>query len=112
MSQPILTPPTETMRCIESLITVFQRYAGKEGDKNNMSFKEFECFMKTELAPFVENQKDPDVLKKMMKSLDGSGPGGNRDGNLDFQEFLNLIGGLAVSCHSTMICSGPARSRH
>ncbi|XP_030043655.1 protein S100-A11 [Microcaecilia unicolor] len=112
MSQPITKSPTETMRCIETLITVFQRHAGKEGDKNKMSFKEFECFMKTELAPFVENQKDPDVLKKMMSGLDGSGPDGRRDGQLDFQEFLNLIGGLTCSCHNAMTSSGPARGRH
>lgn len=47
-----------------------------------------------------QNQKDPGVLDRMMKKLDV-----NCDGQLDFQEFLNLIGGLAVACHDSFTAS-------
>ena len=52
----------------------------------------------------LQNQKDPGVLDRMMKRLDL-----NSDGQLDFQEFLNLIGGLAIACHESFIksASGP-----
>ncbi|XP_036623594.1 protein S100-A11 [Trichosurus vulpecula] len=93
--------PTETERCIESLIAVFQRYAGREitNSPNTLSKTEFLVFMNTELASFTQNQ-DPGVLDRMMKKLDL-----NCDGQLDFQEFLNLIGGLAQACHASFTAS-------
>ncbi|XP_036999584.1 protein S100-A11 [Artibeus jamaicensis] len=91
-----MSSPTETERCIESLIAVFRRYAGKDSNSFTLSKTEFLTFMNTELAAFTKSQKDPGVLDRMMKRLDV-----NSDGQLDFQEFLNLIGGLAVACHES-----------
>ncbi|XP_026545503.1 protein S100-A11-like [Notechis scutatus] len=101
MSSRYTVGPTETERCIESLLAVFQRYSGKEGDTKTLSKKEFKTFMDTELASFTKNQKDPGVVDRMMKKLDI-----NSDGQLDFAEFLNLIGGLAVAVHE--MASAPA----
>ncbi|NWR67030.1 S10AB protein, partial [Bucorvus abyssinicus] len=95
--------PTETERCIESLIAVFQRYAGRDGKNSTLSKREFLAFMNTELAAFTKNQKDPGVLDRMMKKLDL-----NSDGQLDFQEFLNLIGGIAVACQESLIIRTPS----
>ncbi|XP_060112046.1 protein S100-A11-like [Heteronotia binoei] len=108
MSSKYSGGPTETERCIESLLAVFQRYAGRDGNATSLSKKEFLTFMNTELASFTKNQKDPGVLDRMMKKLDM-----NNDGQLDFGEFLNLIGGLAQACHvqvtSSPTSSGPQR---
>ncbi|RLV84433.1 hypothetical protein DV515_00016239, partial [Chloebia gouldiae] len=46
--------PTETERCIESLLAVFQRYAGREGSAVTLSKREFRAFMDTELAAFTK----------------------------------------------------------
>ncbi|XP_063172649.1 protein S100-A11 [Candoia aspera] len=92
--------PTETERCIESLLAVFCHYAGKEGSNCTLSKQEFRKFMDTELASFTKNQKDPSVIDRMMKKLDV-----NCDGQIDFSEFLNLIGGLAVACHAQTMSS-------
>ena len=54
---------------------------------------EFIPFTNTELATFMNNQEDLGVPDYMMK-LDL-----NCDGQLDFQEFLNLIDGLAIAWH-------------
>ncbi|XP_054149603.1 protein S100-A11-like [Melozone crissalis] len=99
---PVPAMPTETERCIESLLAVFQRYAGREGDACTLSKREFRAFMDTELAAFTKNQKDPGVVDRMMKKLDM-----NSDGQLDFQEFLNLIGGIAVACHDSLVLKAP-----
>ncbi|XP_057649828.1 protein S100-A11 [Chionomys nivalis] len=99
-----MSKPTETERCIESLIAVFQKYSGKDGNSCQLSKTEFLTFMNTELAAFTKNQKDPGVLDRMMKKLDL-----NSDGQLDFQEFLNLIGGLAVACHDSFLMSSQKR---
>ncbi|KAM9702992.1 protein S100-A11-like [Dama dama] len=99
-----LSSPTETDRCIESLIAVFQKHAGRDGNNSKIFKAEFLIFMNTELGAFTKNQKDPGVLDCMMKRLDLKS-----DGQLDFQEFLNLIGGLAIACHESFIksASGP-----
>ncbi|XP_048213724.1 protein S100-A11 [Perognathus longimembris pacificus] len=98
-----MSQPTETERCIESLIAVFQKYAGKDGN-STLSKTEFLRFMNSELASFTKSQKDPGVLDRMMKKLDL-----NADGQLDFQEFLNLIGGLAIACHDSFFSSHPQK---
>ena len=51
----------------------------------------------TGLAAITRNQKDPGELDHMMEKLDI-----NCDGQLDFPEFLNLIGGLALACHESL----------
>ncbi|XP_012870536.1 PREDICTED: protein S100-A11 [Dipodomys ordii] len=99
-----MSQPTETERCIESLIAVFQKYAGRDGKNSTLSKTEFLTFMRSELASFTKNQKDPGVLDRMMKKLDL-----NADGQLDFQEFLNLIGGLAIACHDSFLSSQPQK---
>ncbi|XP_007428864.1 protein S100-A11 [Python bivittatus] len=106
MSSKYTGGPTETERCIESLLAVFQRYAGKEGSNCTLSKKEFKIFMDTELGSFTKNQKDPGVIDRMMKKLDM-----NSDGQLDFSEFLNLIGGLAEACHKHAM-SSPTSACH
>uniref|UniRef100_A0A673SM89 EF-hand domain-containing protein n=1 Tax=Suricata suricatta TaxID=37032 RepID=A0A673SM89_SURSU len=95
-----MSSPTETEWCIESLIAVFQKYAGKDGNSSKLSKTEFLTFMNKELAAFTKNQKDPGVLDCMMKKLDI-----NSEGQLDFQEFLNLIGSLAIACHESFLKS-------
>ncbi|XP_053134614.1 protein S100-A11 [Hemicordylus capensis] len=100
MSSRYPVGPTETERCIESLLAIFQRYAGRDGNANSLSKKEFVTFMNTELASFTKNQKDSAVVDRMMKKLDM-----NSDGQIDFSEFLNLVGGLAEACHTHVMSS-------
>ncbi|KAB0354358.1 hypothetical protein FD755_022896, partial [Muntiacus reevesi] len=70
--------------CIESLIAVLQKHTGRDGNNSKLSKAEFLIFMNTEL----------DL---------------NSDGQLDFQEFLNLIGGLAIACHESFVKSASDR---
>ncbi|XP_036721465.1 protein S100-A11-like [Balaenoptera musculus] len=95
-----ISSPTETERCIESLTAVFQKHAGRDGNNSKLSKAKFLILMNTELGAFTKNQKDPGVLDHLMKKLDL-----DSDGQLDFQEFLNLIGGLAIACHDSFIKS-------
>ncbi|XP_014646098.1 PREDICTED: uncharacterized protein LOC101390929 [Ceratotherium simum simum] len=100
-----MSSPTETERC-KSLIAVFQRYAGKDRNSSKLSKTEFPAFVNREPAAFTENQKDPGVLDCGMKKLDL-----NCDGQLDLQEFLNHIGGLATACHESFIKSTYSQSK-
>ncbi|KAM9294697.1 uncharacterized protein PAF06_018897 [Gastrophryne carolinensis] len=101
-------PPSETERSMERIITIFQRYSGKQGSQATMNYAEFEEFMKTELGSFTKNQKDPNILKKIMKSVDG-GVDGRQDDKLDFQEFLNLTGGMMVACNEALSTCPPSK---
>ncbi|XP_056403297.1 uncharacterized protein LOC130295955 [Hyla sarda] len=101
MAQMRQSPPTEMERSMEKIVTIFQRYAGKEGSQASMNFKEFENFMNTELGSFTKNQRDPSILQRMMNSVDG-GVDGKKNQELDFQEFLNLIGGIMVAGHDAL----------
>uniref|UniRef100_G1SNE8 Protein S100-A10 n=1 Tax=Oryctolagus cuniculus TaxID=9986 RepID=G1SNE8_RABIT len=62
-----MSRPTETERCIESLIAVFQKYAGKDGHSVTLSKTEFLSFMNTELAAFT---KVPTDLAKMPSQME------------------------------------------
>ncbi|XP_033266090.1 protein S100-A11-like [Orcinus orca] len=99
-----ISSPTETERCIESLIALFQKHAGRDSNNSKFSKAELLIFMNTELGVFTKNKKDPGVLDCMMKKLDL-----DSDIQLDFQEFLNLIGGLALACHDSFIKSSSSQ---
>lgn len=53
-SKAKMSKPTETERCIESLIAIFQKYSGKDGNSSQLSKTEFLTFMNTELAAFTK----------------------------------------------------------
>uniref|UniRef100_A0A670K4Z1 Protein S100 n=1 Tax=Podarcis muralis TaxID=64176 RepID=A0A670K4Z1_PODMU len=88
---------------IHSIIGAFNKYAKDDGECATLSKGELKSLIQKEFAEVIVNQKDPGVLDRMMKKLDM-----NNDGQLDFGEFLNLIGGLAQACHSQVLASPTA----
>ncbi|XP_035607564.1 protein S100-A1-like [Oncorhynchus keta] len=80
-------------RSMQSLITVFHRYADKDGDCNTLSKKDLNELMQSELASFLKSQKDPAAIDKIMKNLDQNG-----DGMVNFEEFVSLVVGLSIAC--------------
>nr|XP_020441688.1 protein S100-A1-like [Monopterus albus]XP_020441689.1 protein S100-A1-like [Monopterus albus] len=87
--------PSELECAMQSLITVFYRYAGKDKDKDTstLSRRELRELMENELSTFLKSQKDPAAVDKIMKDLDANG-----DGRVDFEEFVSLIVGLSIAC--------------
>ncbi|KAF5898177.1 uncharacterized protein DAT39_012093, partial [Clarias magur] len=85
--------PSDLERAMETLITVFHRHAGKEGDCNTLSRKELRQLMEAELSNFLKSQKDPATIDRMMRDLDANG-----DGEVDFEEFVALVVGLSIAC--------------
>ncbi|XP_017557505.1 protein S100-A10b [Pygocentrus nattereri] len=85
--------PSDLERAMETLITVFHRYAGKEGNSNTLSRRELKQLMEVELAAFLKSQKDPATVDKIMKDLDTNG-----DGEVSFEEFVSLVVGLSIAC--------------
>ncbi|KAG9275885.1 protein S100-A10b [Astyanax mexicanus] len=85
--------PTDLERSMESLITVFHRYADKEGNSNTLSRRELRQLIESELPTFLKSQKDPATVDKIMKDLDANG-----DGEVSFEEFVSLVVGLSIAC--------------
>ncbi|KAK6467048.1 troponin C [Huso huso] len=90
---PTLKMPSELERCMESLITIFHKYAGKEGRANSLNKRELKELMTNELSSFLKSQKNPAAVDKIMKDLDQNG-----DQEVDFEEFVALVVGLSISC--------------
>uniref|UniRef100_A0A8C7Y984 Protein S100 n=1 Tax=Oryzias sinensis TaxID=183150 RepID=A0A8C7Y984_9TELE len=84
---------TELEKSMESMITVFHRYANEGGNKSTLSKKELKKLIENELPNFLKSQKSPDTLDRILKDLDQ-----NKDDELDFEEFAPLIIGLSVAC--------------
>uniref|UniRef100_A0A8C8WCV6 S100/CaBP-9k-type calcium binding subdomain domain-containing protein n=1 Tax=Panthera leo TaxID=9689 RepID=A0A8C8WCV6_PANLE len=89
---------TETEWCPESLIAVFQKCPGRDGNNCRLSQSVFLSIMKMKLTAFTKSQKDPGVLDHMMQKWNL-----NCEGQLDFQGFLILLGSMAVACHNSFI---------
>lgn len=79
---------------METLITVFHRYASKEsGNTSTLNRRELKLLMETELSSFLKSQKDPAAVDRIMKDLDTNG-----DGEVNFEEFVSLVVGLSIAC--------------
>ncbi|MGH0187181.1 UNVERIFIED_CONTAM: hypothetical protein FKN15_023885 [Acipenser sinensis] len=85
---------SELERAMESLIKVFHAYSGKEGDKYKLSKVEMKSLLQGELCCFLSASKDPNVVDQIMRDLDE-----NKDGEVDFQEFVVLVASLTVACN-------------
>ncbi|XP_064804400.1 protein S100-A1 [Oncorhynchus masou masou] len=85
---------------MEGLIRVFHSYSSKEGDKYKLSKVELKNLLQGELSDFLAASKDPMVVEKIMSDLDE-----NKDGEVDFQEFVILVAALTVACNEFFVAS-------
>ncbi|TDH11311.1 hypothetical protein EPR50_G00059510 [Perca flavescens] len=91
---------------MEGLIAVFHSYSGKEGDKYKLSKAELKNLLQGELSEFLAASKDPMVVEKIMQELDE-----NKDGEVDFQEFVVLVAALTVACNDFFIDENESRMK-
>ncbi|ERE90683.1 EF-hand-like domain containing protein [Cricetulus griseus] len=80
-------PLTELEAAIETVVTTFFTFAGREGRKGSLSINEFKELVTEQLPHLL---KDVGSLDEKMKSLDV-----NQDSELKFNEYWRLIGELA-----------------
>ncbi|CAF90805.1 unnamed protein product, partial [Tetraodon nigroviridis] len=79
---------------MENLILVFHTYSGKEGDKYKLSKHELKNLLRGELGDILPASRDQIMVDNIMRDLDE-----NRDGEVDFQEFVVMVAGLTVVCN-------------
>ncbi|XP_058863339.1 protein S100-A1-like [Acipenser ruthenus] len=76
---------------MSTVLNVFYKYSGKEGDKKTLSNGELMDLIKNELGNFLQIPKDQGAVDGIMKKLDA-----NKDGQVDFKEYFVLIGAITM----------------
>ncbi|XP_054661993.1 protein S100-A10 [Grus americana] len=99
-SAPLCPPtapamPSQMEHAMETLMFTFHKYAG---DKNHLSKEDLRALMEKEFPGFLENQRDPMALEKILKDLEQS-----RDGRVGFQGFFSLVAGLTIACNDYFV---------
>lgn len=112
---------------MQLMIQTFHKYSGNEGDKYTLSKSELKEMLTAELGhylgvrryilhsvhvastgfvkrsslhifflifSYVQNAQDKEAVDKVMGDLDS-----NNDGEVDFTEFIILVGALTVACN-------------
>ncbi|XP_071385336.1 S100 calcium binding protein T [Centroberyx affinis] len=91
-------PNSENASTLESamqlMIQTFHKYSGNEGDKYTLSRAELREMLTIELGSYLGNAQDKEAVDKVMGDLDS-----NNDGEVDFTEFIILVGALTVACN-------------
>uniref|UniRef100_A0A674PHB6 Protein S100 n=1 Tax=Takifugu rubripes TaxID=31033 RepID=A0A674PHB6_TAKRU len=77
---------------MQMLIKTFHKYSGKEGDKYTLNRGELKELLLEELGTYLGVNNE--AVEKVMNDLDA-----NNDGEVDFTEFIILMGALTVACN-------------
>ncbi|XP_042291724.1 ictacalcin-like [Thunnus albacares] len=85
---------SDVQQAMALLITSFNKYSGKEGDKYTLSKGELKELLQNELSELLSKANDKAALDRIFKDLDT-----NKDNSVDFGEFVNLVSCLTQMCH-------------
>uniref|UniRef100_U3FBA4 Protein S100 n=1 Tax=Micrurus fulvius TaxID=8637 RepID=U3FBA4_MICFL len=82
-----MSTPIDQALC--TLVAIFHKYAGKEGDKNSLSKSELKELIKKELT--IGPKLHDTEIQGLMEDLDR-----NKDQEVNFQEYVTFLGALAM----------------
>ncbi|KAJ6652781.1 hypothetical protein lerEdw1_010635 [Lerista edwardsae] len=91
VAEPSAKMPSQLEHAMEAIMLTFHRFAG---DKNYLTKEDLRQLMEKEVPGYMENQKDPNAIDKIMKNLEEC-----RDGKVGFEGYLSLIAGLTNGCN-------------
>ncbi|XP_075994417.1 protein S100-A1 [Genypterus blacodes] len=79
------------VEAMEMVIAVFHTYSQQEGDLHKLSRKELQQLLRDQFSAFLSPPDDSQEVDKILAELDE-----NKDGQVDFQEFITLVAVLTV----------------
>uniref|UniRef100_A0AAQ4PGG8 Protein S100 n=3 Tax=Gasterosteus aculeatus TaxID=69293 RepID=A0AAQ4PGG8_GASAC len=85
---------SDIQKAMALLIGVFDKYAGKEGDKHTLTKGELKELLQNEFGDLLGKTNDQAAVDRIFKGLDS-----NQDNSVDFNEFSNMVSCLTVLCH-------------
>ncbi|XP_015285286.1 PREDICTED: protein S100-A10 [Gekko japonicus] len=83
--------PSQLEHAMETVMFTFHKFAG---DKNYLTKEDLRHLMEKEVPGYMENQKDPMAIDRIMKNLEEG-----RDGKITFEGYLSLFAGLTNGCN-------------
>nr|XP_020441674.1 ictacalcin-like [Monopterus albus]XP_020441675.1 ictacalcin-like [Monopterus albus] len=89
---------SDIQQAMTLLITSFDRYSGKEGDRHTLSKTELKELLENEFGDVLGKTSDKEALDRIFKDLDT-----NQDNSVDFHEFVRLICCCTQMCHEYFI---------
>uniref|UniRef100_H0Y1L6 Protein S100-A10 n=1 Tax=Otolemur garnettii TaxID=30611 RepID=H0Y1L6_OTOGA len=87
--------PSQMENAMETMMFTFHRFTR---DKGYLTKEDLRVLVEKEFPGFLENQKDPLALDKIIKDLDQC-----LDGKVGFQSFFSLIAGLTITCNDCFV---------
>uniref|UniRef100_UPI0037E77C5C ictacalcin-like n=1 Tax=Semicossyphus pulcher TaxID=241346 RepID=UPI0037E77C5C len=85
---------SDIQKAMALLITSFDKYAGKDGDKHTLNKAELKELLKIELGEMLGKAGDKTAVDRIFNELDR-----DKNNSVDFQEFVTMICSLTVMCH-------------
>nr|NP_001291053.1 uncharacterized protein LOC105024454 [Esox lucius]ACO13448.1 Ictacalcin [Esox lucius] len=85
---------SQIQQAMALLIEAFHKYSGKEGDKLTLTKGELKDLLTAELGDALGKTTDQAQVDKIFKGLDA-----NKDGSVDFQEYVTLVARLTMHCN-------------
>ncbi|XP_032827323.1 uncharacterized protein LOC116952244 isoform X2 [Petromyzon marinus] len=76
---------------VSSLIEVFHRYAGEDGDDLSLSVTELRSLIRHELPTMSQHCQSQQAMDNLMRSLDANG-----DGTIDFSEYMTFLNKFTI----------------
>ncbi|KAM4751681.1 protein S100-A10 isoform 1-T1 [Cyanocitta cristata] len=95
--------PSQLEHAMETLMFTFHKYAG---DKEHLAKEDLRELMDKEFPGFLENQRDPQALERILRDVEQS-----RDGRVGFQGFFSLVAGLTMACNDYFVLHMKQRAR-
>ncbi|CAK7311190.1 Protein S100-A10 [Vulpes lagopus] len=95
--------PFQMEHVMETMMFTFHKFAGVRG---YLTKEDLRILMEKEFPGFLENQKDPLAMDKIMKDL-----GQCQDGKVDFQSFFSLIARLTIACNDYFVIQMKQKGR-
>uniref|UniRef100_A0A452GS17 Protein S100 n=1 Tax=Gopherus agassizii TaxID=38772 RepID=A0A452GS17_9SAUR len=91
-----MAAPQTLQQALAVLVCTFQRYSKQEGDRFTLSRGELKELLEKELPSLG----DEGAFEELLSILDA-----NRDGEVDFQEYIRFVAVACTLCHEFFLDS-------
>ncbi|KAJ8354822.1 hypothetical protein SKAU_G00223890 [Synaphobranchus kaupii] len=103
-----ITITMDQMSAIQSgmslIIAAFHKYSEKEGNKYTLSKSELKDLLNNEMGDIFGKASDKGEIDKIFEGLDV-----NKDGSVDFQEYMNMITVITMLCNEFFMDDNPSK---
>ncbi|KAM7138480.1 protein S100-A2-like isoform 1-T2 [Macrochelys suwanniensis] len=96
----MMAAPQTLQQALAVLVCTFQRYSKQEGDRFTLSRGELKKLLEKELPSLGDVQVKEGAFEELLSILDA-----NKDGEVDFQEYIRFVAVACTLCHEFFVDS-------